>query len=76
MPIKVTTQCLTLFYIIYLFFRNDKRNELATQDTNTDHTLASYIQYEQNPITNQNIKKLKYKGLIFSEICQPDATKV
>ena len=59
-PIKVTTQCLTRFYIIYLFFRNDKRNGLVTQDINTDHILASYIQYEQNPITNQNIEKMEY----------------
>ena len=82
MPIKFTTQCLTLFYRIHLFVRNDKRNGTGqgmvqvTHDIITEYILASFIQYTPNPITNPNIKKLEYKKLIFSKICQSDATKV
>ena len=48
----------------------------VTHDIITDYILASFIQYTPNPITNPNIKKLEYKKLIFSKICQSDATKV
>lgn len=61
LPIKFTTQYLTLIYITCLFVEIIKAMVQVTYDIITDHIMVPFILCIPNPIANPILKKLEYR---------------
>lgn len=65
----------TFFTKLICLLERIKEMKQVMYDIITDYTLASFIQYTSNPITNPNTRKFEYIKKGFSKICQPDIKK-